>query len=588
MWTTASRSLSCSGSVMVDVGGGTHVPLKGVLIDVYLFSSDVTGTVHFQLLNQVAQRTDTAGNFSFHNLPVVVEAQMVIPGTPPYTPVEIINANSLPNLAFRIMVESDVLRGVVPEGTQFAEIYDERDEINATWIIVHPERTHVPLAGGPAIQVLIPEGNAIAAIVAGLTVPPPVVPGRQFHFLRVGRVVREEIGELDDVRPEFVGKGGYVRSTDTWAAPKPSFFGGVYDAPFGGGLHIGGHFGADLYTRDLYYTVTVWDYSGNPAHPLAGAGQQILDLLFNKRYLLPTPALPQGKWETLNLGPFDGNITAVEPSHDTSLIGTSIKVYKRPAPPNLATEYWPFWDLIVLWNSAAGPHALRLLSLEAYERTGGSEATPELTKLAMTPSVNGLLPLMIDNRPPVPIYLPYNLAAPATKFYTSFATFIGAPESVGPSAPMGVCNEMTVTPGQPSGNECILVRYSVEDGAGSPHPHLGWYALWAEFTPKAVAGAPDSAHISLKPSFTGYRSLSESYLPHTPPILAVSNATSVIVPAAVNGWPPEQGDPWGIPTGTCPQYAVEVGLTCWVRTIDGWARLFGTPHVARHLIVKRS
>lgn len=589
MWTTVLRSLSVHGSVMADIGGGTHAPLKGVCIDTYHFAADSTGAIHFQLLSQVAHRTDVAGNFAGANLPVVVEVQTVIPGSPPYLPVEVTKPTSLPNVAFRITVESAVLTGSIPEGQQFVEIYDERQVIDSSWIMAHPERMQVPLAGGPALQVLVPAGNAVAAIVAGLSVPTPAVPGKEFHFLRVGRVIREEIGELGDVRPEFVDKAGYMRSTDTWAPYTPSFFGGVYDAPFGGTLHIGGHFGAVWSAIDLYYTVTAWDYSGNPANPLAvGSGQQILTGLFNKRYLLPTPALPHGQWETLNLGPFDGTITAVEPPHDPSLIGTAVKVYKRPAPPNLATEYWPFWDLIVLWNSAAGPNALRVLSLEAYARTGGSETAPALTKLAMDPSVHGVLPLMVDNRPPVPTLLPYNPAVPATKFYKAFATFIGAPEAVGASFPMGVCNEMTVTPGQPHGNECLLVRYSIEDGTGNPHPHLGWYAIQAEFTPKAVLGAPDSAHLSLKPAFTGYHSLSAQYTPHLPPVLAVSNVISVVVPAAVEGWPPEQGDTWGLPTGTCPQYAMEVGLTCWVRTIDGWARLFGTPHVSRHLIVKRS
>lgn len=588
MWTTILRPLSFNGTARVDIGGGLHVPLKGVLIDVYRFSIDATGEFYFQLLNQVAQRTDTAGNFSFNNLQVVVEVQTVIPGSPPYTPVEVANPGSLPNLAFRISIEAEVLKAGATEGIQYVDIYDERTIINNIWTTSHPERSHVPLSSGPSIQILVPEGNALATQVAGISLPPAPVPGKEFHFLRVGRVIRQEIGELGDLRPEYMGKPGYMRSSDTWAVPEPSFFGGVQDAPFGRTLHIGGQFGADLLARDIYYTVSVWAYSGNPASPLASGTQvQVLDPLFNKRYILPTPVLPNGKWETLNLGPFDATITAVEPPHDPGLVGTSVKVYKRPLPPDLLVEYWPFWDLIVLWNSAAAPNELRVLSLEAYERTGGSDANPELRKIALTSSVNDHLPLHIDNRAPTPKFLPFNPADPSTKFYTAFANFLGVPEAVGASVPMGSCNEMAVTPGHLNGNECILLRYSIEDGSGNPHQHLGWYSIGAEFTPKAVAGAPDSAGVPLKPSFSGYNPISQSYSPVIPPVMEVSNFTSVVVPAAPDGWPPEQGDPWGLPSGACPQYAQEVELSCWVRTIDGWAYLFGTPHISRHIIIKR-
>lgn len=590
MWTTVIKSISFNGSVMADIGGGSHVPLKGILVDVYRFSIDGDGNFHFERLNQVTQRTDTAGDFSFSALPVSVDVQTVIPGSPPYTPVELTRPDSLPNLAFRISVEAEVLIDGASEGTQFVDIYDEREVIDHTWLTSHPERLHVPLSGSPSIQVLIPEGNEKAILIAGVTLPPITVDNDKFHFLRVGRAIRQEIGELGDIRLEYVGKPGYMRSTDTWAIPEPSFFGSIIDAPFGGTLHIGGQFGANLLIRDIYYTVSVWEYSGNPADPLSpGTEVQILDPLFNKRYKLPTAALPNGKWDTLNLGPFDATITGVEPPHDPGIIGTSVKVYRRPALPNLLTEYWPFWDLIVIWNSATSPNNLRILSLEAYEKTGGSYTNPELRKLAMTPPLNNYhhLPLQIDNRPPVPVFLPFDPVYPTRKFHTAYATFLGAPESVGPSTPMAICNEMSVTPGQPNGNECILVKYSIEDGSGNPHQHLGGYNLRAEFTPKAVAGAPDSVEIALKDSFSGYNPISMNYAPVTPPVMAVSNFKSVVVPAAPDGWPPENGDTWALPTGTCPQYALEVALSCWVRTIDGWGHIFGSPHVSRHIIIKR-
>lgn len=576
------------------------MPLRGGLVNVYRFLEG--GEAQFEPLTQVTQKTDAAGNFSFSNLPVLVEVQMAIPSTPPYTPVEITRVESLPNLVFRISLDPEVFVGSALQGIKFEEIYDERELIKSldpeeymNWKETHKvERFNVKLSG-KSLSVLIPEENAIAAQVAGIAFPPVTVPGKEFHFLRVGRVVRQEIGELNDARAEYLGKPGYMRSSDTWAASLPSFIPKVYDAPFGATLHIGGQFGADLLSKEMYYTVSVWDYSGDPNNPLAGKPAQILDPLFNKRYIMAT-----GKWETMNLGPFTGTITAVEPPHDPALVGGSVQVYKRPAPPNLLAEYWPFWDLMVLWNSATSPDDLRILSLEAYEKIGGSDANPHLRKIALMPSVNGHLPLRIDNRPPVPVLLPFDPAESARKFSRSYARYLpsGTAQSiVGAVAAIEECNEMTVVPGDGDGNQCILVRYSVQDGSGNPHQHLKFYELYAEFTPKAVSGAPDSKKIDLLPSFAGnyphaphdpYQPISRSYSPVSPPLMVVGDFKSVVVPDVIDGWPPESGDIYAIPTGVCPQYAVEVGLRCWVRTIDGWGAIFGTPHVSRHIIVRRS
>ncbi|MCP4612297.1 MAG: hypothetical protein GY845_26675 [Planctomycetes bacterium] len=597
MWSTAIRQLNFNASVMVAIESGSPpLPLKGVLVDVYRFSFDGGGKAQFERLNQAAARTSITGDFAFIDLPVPVDVQMVVPGSPPYTPVEVTNPNSLPNLAFRISVEAEVLKIGLSEGTQFVDVYDEREVIDQDWVLSHPERVHVALSGSPSIPVLIPEGNEEAILVAGITFLPPAVPGKEFHFLRVGRAIRDEIGELGESRPnyiDYVGKPGYMISSNKRTVNvQPSFFGGQIDAPFGRTLQIGGQFGATLLTPplsdSLYYTVSFSEYTGSPTNvfdsTLLTNTIQLLSPLFNKRYILPTIALPTGKWETLNLGPFNGTITAVEPPHAPSLVGTSVMVYERPGLPDLTTEYWPFWDLIAIWNSTAAVNELIILTLEVYERTGGTDANPELKKLAMDSSINDHLPLHIDNRQPVPKLFDWR---------TGFATF--GTESVVALAPFDPCSEMPVTPGQVNSNECILVKYSVEDGTGNAHPHVDHYGLWVEFTPRQVVNAPLSATVTLKgqgnnpanPPFglgLGYKDINGHYTLSTPPIYTVQNFESVLVPHIDDGWPPE---PMGDTPSPCVQYAAEVSLGCSVRTVNGWGRLFGNHHISRHIIIKR-
>jgi hypothetical protein len=161
---------------------------------------------------------------------------------------------------------------------------------------------------------------------------------------------------------------------------------------------------------------------------------------------------------------------------------------------------------------------------------------------------------------------------------------------------MDICNEMAVTAGDTTeGNECILVRYSIEDGSGNPHPHLRHYRIRAEYTPKAVAGAPDSRGIALKNAFGTFEPIAASYAPATGPTMVVNDFTSVVVPQRADGWPPEPcGDltpvpsPPCDPTYQCNQYALEVSLGCTARTVNGWSRIFGHQHVSRHIIIKKS
>jgi len=587
MWSTVTRQISFSGTVAVAVGGASPaLPLRGVLIDVYRADRGTDGAFQFQRLNQAAAQTTITGDFSFSNVPVPVQAQELTPATPPYTPVEFINPASLPTLVFRISADAEVIGGA-SAGTQLIEVYDERPDVSALWLAAHPQRIRVALSGAPVIDVVVPEGDAEAMAVAGIVSAASSVPGREFHFLRVGRAIRAEIGEMGDSGPDFSNRAGYMTSTNVQATPAPSFFPGVRDAPFGGQLHIGGHFGSDFLTpafaNTLYYTVSFRDYAGSLTS-LFDATQlttetRIEDPLFNKRYLLPTVTLPAGQWQTLNLGPFTGSVTHIEAVPVTPF---DVPVYKRPPLPNPAVEYWPFWDLIALWNSGAAPNATTVMTLEAYERIGGTDAAPELRKLNMDPSINAHLPLTIDNRPPVLKLFDWR---------TGVARF--TQDDVVADAAFGPCGEVPVTtpPPFPDQNECILVRYSVEDGAGNPHPHVGSYGLGIQYTPKQVTGAPLEIGLPLRTFLGGgiYDDISGSYSPADPsaPLYTVMNQRSVLVPQALDGWPPEQG---GDPTSMgsqCVQYALAVGASCSVRTVDGWSGAFGNPSLNRHIIVRR-
>lgn len=560
--------MSFSGSVMVDIDGGK--PLQGCWVEVYRFSKG--DEVLFVPLTKVRARTDKFGKFNFEKIPVLVEVRTLIHNYPPYDTYEVTRKKSLPNLVFRISFD--------PTGssTIFEEIYDERGVIKnlsnedyGSWKISHWERFNVDLSG-MSTEVLIPKDNAVAVQLGEAL--DSSAPAQQFHFLRVGRVTRDEIGEMGSSKP------GYMNSSAT------SFFKGVVDAPFGGTLNIGGAFGGlkdensiDIPIEKIYYTVSV--YKKDPITLLPGT-EQIIDRLINKRYIYAKGENP-GKWETLDLGPFDG-----------SLEGNPKKVHKLPPPRNDSVEYWPFHDLIVLWNSADSDGQC-VLSIEAYERIGGSDANPQLKKIILNPQKNDHLLLEIDNHPPVPKLLPFNdnPAETARKFSVAYARYLNLPAGASqqivdvPTA-MDVCNEMEVAPAYPDGNKCILMRYSVEDGQGNPHKHLSEYRLYAEFTPKAVKGGNgDSIPVALLPAFAGYEPISGEYSPTTPPIMMVNDFRSVVVPAAEDGWPPQKGDTAALPD-VCRQYAVEVGLSCSVRTIDGWGGIFGTPHVSRHIIIKRS
>lgn len=588
MWTKANRLMDLSGSAMVSQGSGPPPALlRGVLVQPYVFQLDSVGTATFQSLDYTA-RTDDVGDFAFTSVPVTAEVETIESDVPPYGQFEITRADSLPDLAFRIFVESEVLDVAGSSaGTRFTDIYDEREAVDTAWVVAHPERVNILLTGSAPLVVLVPEGVEAAIALSGIALPTVPVPPDQVHFLRIGLVIRQEIGELGDTRGDYAGKTGYFTSSDSWAhdPPQPSFFGGHVDAPFGRTLQIGGHFGASFLTvprvDNLYYHVDFSRYASPlnlPYDPLQRVDTaEIVDPLFNKRYLLPHVVPPRGQWQTLHLGPFDGTITAVAPGDDPALVGTTVKVYKRPGLPVLADEYWPFWDLLLIWDSQAAADELVVLTIEVYERTGGTENAPELTKLSVATSINSHLPLLIDNRAPVP------------KFHaieTGTAHF--GPKTVGGATALNDCGFFTVAPSPPDRNECLTAHYSIEDGSGNAHPHAGDYSLWVEYSPRGSLG---STQLALRSGFTspapaGYPDdIRGTYAASMPPIYPIDHQRSVLVPVNPDGWPPEpNGDTH--PDGPCPAYGAEVSLGCTVRTVDGWSGIFGHRHVSRHIIIR--
>ena len=579
MWSTVTKQMSFNGAVAVAVGGSAPpLPLRGVFVDVYRTYIGSDGTRQFQRLNQASARTSTTGDFSFVNLAVPVEEQLLTPSDPPYTPFPFTNPASLPTLVFRVSADADVLLASVPAGTELAEVYDERNDVDAMWLMDNPARVRVPITATPVISVVIPEGDPEAMVIAGLVSPAASVPGSEFHFLRIGRAIRAEIGQLGDTRAEFANRAGYMTSTNLHAVPQPSFFPGVRDAPFAGQLHLGGKFGTDFETLpladNLYYTVSFWNYGGSTAsafdETMLSGETAIEDPLFNKRYLTATD-----QWQTLNLGPFNGTIAADDTG--TAVLGSAVSVYKRP-PLQQPNEYWPFWDLIAIWNTGAAPNGLVVLTLQAYERVGGTDTAPDLKKLVMDPSNNAHLPLTIDNRQP---------ALKLWDWQTGVARFTD--DDVVATAGFDPCGDMPVTSPQADRNECILLKYSIEDGAGNPHPHVGHYSLGIVYTPRQVTGAPLETGLPLRNFLGGglYDPISGSYTPGGPtPQFSVVNQESVLVPQALDGWPPEPG---GDPTSMgsqCSQYALAVGASCSVRTVNGWSGAFGNPTLARHIIVR--
>ena len=147
MWKNANKQLNVGGKVRYPAEGGVFEPLKNVSVDIYRIFKDEGGFFSFLRLNSLPAITDFSGDFTFTDLPVEVKTKMVIPGGYPGTPIEIIELASLPDIVFLISGQA---------GTQYVEIYDERNMLDDEWITDNPDRVNVPMTGSPAIIIDIP------------------------------------------------------------------------------------------------------------------------------------------------------------------------------------------------------------------------------------------------------------------------------------------------------------------------------------------------------------------------------------------------------------------------------------------------
>jgi hypothetical protein len=577
MTSTVNRTMGAVSGRAIVVAGAVDRPLKNVRVDMYRFRLGPDGASSFERMNRVSARTDVFGRFSFtdpRDLQVPVEVRLLGSGAPPYTPVEHVLARSLPSLVFHVTVDTEVLPpgGGASVGSDFREVFDERSGVTPDWLAANPDRVRVPLSGAAGLTVSIDPSAPEAALLAGVDAG-SAPPGTQVHLLRVGRATRDEIQAIGS------GKAGYMTSGPA----------SVEDAPFARTLHIGGHFGADfpLLSGNLYYALSFARYTGTSGSSYTDAigasfdpsrltgRTPIRSPLVNRRYILPTGPTDPGRWQNLNLGPFDGTITEGDPS----MIGTIVQVYQRPPLPNPVVEYYPFWDLLAVWDSSAAPNDLVVLQIEAYQRVGGTADRPQLKPLSIAPSVNDHLPLRIDNRPPV---LKLNSLHQGT-------ARVAAPLQVSDNGPLNDCGNLRVTDVPADRNACLIPTYSIEDGSGNAHPHVAGYELSVTYSPRGALG---SAAIPL--IFGGfpdgiagghpvtYHAIAGSYAATSPPELRIFNQSSVIVPSALHGWPPQSDG-----ATPCPQYAASINLSASVRAVDGWGRAFGPQSLARYIILSR-
>ena len=148
MWKPATRTMTFSGTAMVNLGiASPPAPLPGVLVEPLSFTLDGSGNATLEAL-EFSDRADENGDFGFIDLPVTVQVQTVNSSIPPYDEYEITHPGSLPNLAFRLFIESHVLEAdLSTSGTQYTEVFLETPD--AAWAGVHPERINVPLTGSP-------------------------------------------------------------------------------------------------------------------------------------------------------------------------------------------------------------------------------------------------------------------------------------------------------------------------------------------------------------------------------------------------------------------------------------------------------
>lgn len=472
------------------------------------------------------------------------------------------------------------------------EVMDERFEPGRDWVRTVNSRS-ILLAGNSRFifrRVFIPANNAEAARLVGdtafrVTRLSPQKRGNSFAFTGVGRASWEEIGAIGDTRPEYSGKAGYFRSADTWSNPNlvPTALRGRYDAPFSGRLGIGGLFRGDLADKPLFYSVLLSGYDGDTSAPFDRSmlsDPRVMKSEFRTffyEYFSPTSS--DGKWKYEFLGPFVGTVD-----------GKRVSVYRRRFPRPTNIEYWPSQDVLAVVETDPLPDGLRVVTIQAFEQTGGTATEPILREIAIDPEPRTAMPLVLDRSP---ISLRFNKLYPNdpnsyVKLRLVSCTWGSGGEQYTPIADVTECNEIGVAPGQVGGNEGILIRFTISDQKGNPHKHWKEYKLNAEYTPRSTSDSPDKKQLLLRRSFAGTGPLDQKYSLLEPipsdPTTPVSNRECVLVPVRDDGWPPEKGDPHPKP---CIQYGMGLQLEALSRQIDGWWERFPMQvRTARYIVLR--
>jgi hypothetical protein len=466
-----------------------------------------------------------------------------------------------------------------PLSVDISEIQNERDLILDFFLsgrgkrlilrrIVRRSRLNAPINR----NMIVPEFNDSASELTGNTVERVSsgavknIKDNGFVFLGIGRAASDEIGMIGDERPEFKGKSGYLRSSDTWEPKRASMLRKILDAPFGGYLEIFGAFGGELATmEDLYYSITYNRYNGSinePFDPAKIVATQALavnsNALFWEYFVAGKPG---GKWKSEFLGVYQGSVD-----------GQETLVCRRRLPRQVDVESWPTQTRLCELNTKGLPNGLLVLGIEAYRKTGGTNDRPELSRISLDKTGNSWMCLMIDNFESALRFDKIYPDDPSSfqKLQVAPCKYIGVPESIGRPVDVDECNEVVVSEGQTDGNEGILMQFTYFDlKTEQILKHALEYNVTVEFTPRSTSDSPDSISIPLRKRFVGFAPIKQEYqyIIGPDPVWKLDRVKCVLIPEKIDGWPPEKGDSNANP---CSQYGVAIHISVRHRVTSGW------------------
>jgi len=618
---------------------GKKSPLLGMLVDVYLVTLDANDSPTFTKINEAAAKTDDYGFFWFQ----FADPTRIMMGQPAVDASNKEDENSRPaaidklenptsddledredleefrkryphllpsvdlrlerrlNFAFKVtaIIEEDgatqTSQSTPP--IQILEVLDDRTEPGRNWgKSLNLEGNFVPEDSLFVFRrVRVPASNTEAAMLVGDTAEKASKPalkqrGNSFAFLGVGRATWDEIGGFAETRPEFIGKTGYFRSANTWETNPDNLrtlLPERYDAPFAGHLEIKGLFGGDLIDKPLYYSVTLSRYTGDLSKP------------FDPNFLsdsrpLSTPCsayfyeyfsttTTDGKWKSEALGPYKVTIDG-KPSY----------VYRRRLPRPMNVEYWTGQAQLAVVSAYDRPSDLEdglwVITVRAFERIGSTETALSLQEIPLEATARTVMALVIYRSK---VRLRFDKIYPAdpssyVKLQLVSCTWDSGGEHYSHIEDVTECNEVAVTPGQVSGNEGILMQFTICDSQGEPHKSWKEYTLNIEYTPRSTSDSPDLKTLNLWRQFAGTGPLDQDYCLIKPlpsdPTTTVNRRLCVLVPVADDGWPPEKGDPHKTP---CIQYGVGLQIEAFSRQINGsWETYYLPERTARYIVLR--